>query len=69
MFKLNFGNRYVEYIKTEKNSHKKKKKKKTEKTCTVCERVCLPAHSRFDIRTVCFFRGSKTSWAYVGELG
>ena len=28
MFKLNFGNRYVEYIKTEKNSHKKKKKKK-----------------------------------------
>ena len=56
MFKLNFGNRYVEYIKTEKNSHikKKKKKKKTEKTCTVCEMVCLPAHSRFDIRTVFF---------------
>ena len=54
MFKLNFGNRYVEYI-------------KTEKTCTVCEMVCLPAHSRFDIRTVFFFRGSKTSWAYVGE--
>ena len=27
MIKLNFGNRYVEYIKTEKNSHKKKKKK------------------------------------------
>ena len=53
MFKLNFGNRYVEYIKTEKNSHKKKK---TEKTCTVCEMVCLPAHSRFDIRTV-FFLG------------
>ena len=51
MFKLNFGNRYVEYIKTEKNSHKKKK---TEKTCTVCEMVCLPAHSRFDIRTVFF---------------
>ena len=43
MFKLNFGNRYVEYI-------------KTEKTCTVCEMVCLPAHSRFDIRTV-FFLG------------
>ena len=55
MFKLNFGNRYVEYIKTEKNSHKKKKKK-TEKTFTVCEMVCLPAHSRFDIRTV-FFLG------------
>ena len=67
MFKLNFGNRYVEYIKTEKNSHKKKKKKKLKKLVQFVKWFAC-RHIADLILELFFFRGSKTSWAYVGEL-